>query len=361
MDNRWRSLATAENPLIHFISSCLARGSFAGAAALLCTPACAQTEESFDWDWRIYPQFTAEWTDTTDGISFGTDHIRARIEAASDRWLGAAQLDFGVDNPGDNKPGALANVVADVYVNYQATSTHVLRFGQYKTPIGMDYNIPLYRLDLTERGMEAGLVLNRDLGFMVSARDIGDGFGYDVGVFNPPGRSRATAYEESQVGEDNAVVARAHYDAGNWHAEFAHGVAPNAGGPISQDYRVSDFGFRYFGEGWNTKFEVVEGHHVRGISGFTERVYYMQGAYALNPRLELIVRHYAGTSELAGATTSLTNTYFGMTLKAFEHEHFEGRLQVNLIAVGGDETAYSGVRGRRSDALMVQFQLYADK
>jgi hypothetical protein len=100
---------------------------------------------------------------------------------------------------------------------------------------------------------------------------------------------------------------------------------------------------------------------VRGTSGFTERVYYIQGAYALNPRLELIVRHYAGTSELAEVTTNLTNTYFGMTLKAFEHEHFEGRLQVNLIAVGGDETAYSGVRGRRSDALMVQFQLYADK
>ncbi|MDX1563412.1 MAG: hypothetical protein R3305_10825, partial [Gammaproteobacteria bacterium] len=311
--------------------------------------------EPIETDWRAYAQLTAEHQDGDGGIDFGADRIRFRGDIRHGRLSGAVQLDLGVRNLGDSEPGSVANVINDLYLNYDIDGRHSVRFGEFKMPLGMDFNVSGGSLDITKRGIEAGLVLQRNLGLMMSGRNLGS-FGYDVGVFNIAGRSPATDYLESQEGDDNAFAVRGHFDRGNWHAELAVGQTPEAGGPGTADYEVADFGLRYMADGWNAKFEWIDGENVRGNSLREEDVFYVHGGYSLNPRLELVARHYEGESRIAGSATELGNTYLGITWQAHESERLYGRLQVNYVMASGDEAAYTGVRGFRDDAVLVQFQ-----
>jgi hypothetical protein len=329
------------------------------AATLACATAAGQPD--LDVTWLSFVQLTAEHANGASGVDFGTDRVRAKVEVSSARLTGGAMLDFGVSNLGDAPPGTLANVVADLYVDYRLGENHLLRFGQFKTPLGMDFNMSGHLLDLTKRGMEAGLVFNRDLGVMLNGQRGTSGFGYDIGVFNPPGRSGATSYLASQRGDDNAVVGRLRYDAAAWHAEVAYGESSAAGGPGTATYESTDAGFRYNGSNWNAKIEWIEGRGVRGDAGREETVYYLHGGYTVTPVMELVARHYSGRSDLAGTTTRLANTFLGVSARLFASARSNGRLQVNYVFAGADTGQYSGVSGYRDDSLLVQFQVYVEK
>lgn len=340
------------------------RGIIACAAVTLgvmAAPSEAPTQAGFDFTGRHYAQLTAEHIDgSDDGLAFGADRIRTRWEATRGPMTGGIMLDFGVPvDLGERQPGALANVIADLFFNYRPNATHVVRFGQFKTPLGMDFNVSGGNMDITKRGMEAGLVLARDLGVMLSGRRVVGGFGYDVGIFNPAGRSLATAHSENQVGSDKAPVVRLHYDATRWDAELAHGRSEQAGGGGTLDYVVSDLAFRFVGERWSAKFEWIEGRDIRGIGDWDERVFFVHGGYRLNPRLELVARYYDGKNTLAGSSTSLTNTYLALTSHLVDTGDFLVRLQVNYVLAGGDGAAYSGLRGFRDDAILMQLQVEA--
>jgi hypothetical protein len=314
-----------------------------------------------DVTWMSFAQLTAEHADGDGGVEFGRDRVRVKAEATAGRVTGGGVLDFGVRNLDANPPGTFANVVADLYVNYRPAEGHLLRIGQFKTPLGMDFNMPGHELDLTKRGMEAALVLNRDIGLMLAGR-LGDtAFGYDVGVFNPPGRSGATRYEAGQVGDENAAVGRIRYDAAPWHAELAYGESGAAGGSGSAPYEIIDAGLRYQGSNWNAKVEWLEGNGVHGVAGRAEAVYYVHGGYRLSPKLEVVARHYVGRSDDAGAVTRLTNTFLGATLQVFSTPRMNGRLQANYVLAGAHEAAYGGVGGYRGDTLLVQLQVYVEK
>lgn len=313
-------------------------------------------QEAVEFNWRAYAQLTAEKL-PGENLSFGADRIRVRAEAALREVAGGVMLDFGVDDLGDAEPGALANVVGDLYLNFRPSEQHLLRFGQFKTPLGMDFNVPGRSLDITKRGMEAGLVLNRDLGLMLSGRRIWRGLGYDVGLFNVAGRSAATAHVDAQVGNDHAPVLRLHYDADRWHLEIASGRSEAAGGPGTRDYEVGDVAISFRDRGWTLKAEWIEGRDIRGVADWNERVYYLHGAYRIRPALEILARHYAGESRLPSGATELRNTYLGLTALLQEHSRMTTRLQVNYVVAGGDEVTYTGLSSYRDDTLLVQLQV----
>lgn len=321
----------------------------------------AQPDDELQVDWLSFAQLTAEHLNGDGGLSFGSDRLRFRSEASYRRLAGVVQIDVGAGDLGDSQPGTFANLVTDLYVQYDLGGDHSLRFGQYKTPLGMDFNSSGSGLDITKRGMEAGLVLQRDVGIMVSARRLGGAFGYDVGYFNIAGRASATAYIDSQEGDDNAYAARGHYDMGRWHAELAYGETAHAGGPGTADYRVGDAAIGYSGDRWTAKAEWIDGRNVRGDATRDEDVYYVHGGYALNETFEVVARRYEGTSRIGGSTTDLSNTYLGFSWQPLVAERVNGRVQVNYVIAGGDEGAYTGVRGYRDDALLVQFQLHVEK
>lgn len=327
---------------------------------LACSIAAAADE--FEFSWFAFAQLTAEYFDqgADDGISFGADRIRVKGAVSKDALSAGLLLDFNAGDLDERRPGTLPNIIKDAYAAYALSEHHSVKFGQFKSPIGMDFNLPGQSLDITKRGMEAGLAFERDLGIMLSGRKLSERFGYDIGLFNPPGRSAATEFDSSQVGDDNAWAARALYDWSVWHVEAAFGLAENAGGAGTEDYRVVDLGVTYRLDRWTAKGEWIDGRNVRGQSDRDERVFYGHLGYRFRPRLEAVIRHYDGESSLAGSDTNLTNTYAGITY-VLPIEGLNGRIQVNYMRAGGDEALYTGVRGFRADTLFFQFQVLAQR
>lgn len=322
--------------------------------SLISAPLVLLAEESFDF--IAFAQFTAELPEENDRLSFGSDRLRLKATYETEKLTGRLHVDLNVDDFGTSPPGTLQNVIQDLWVRIPAIDGHTVTVGQFKTPLGMDFHRPADALLITKRGMEKPLVIERALGVMLSGSGPVVGLGYDVGVFNIAGRSGATAYEDNQNGDDNAWVGRVRYDFRDFHAEASYGHSANAGGPITADYAVYDVGFSYTGEKWTGVFEWIEGSDVLGVAGRDERVAYIHLGRRLSPRLELVARFYDGESEVDGTRSRLRNTYAGGNLRLFENSQSEGRLQLNYLFAGGDETAYTGVSGSRSDAILLQFQ-----
>ena len=303
-----------------------------------------------------FAQLTAEHVESDDGIAFGADRIRLRGVYEIQKFSVGLMLDLNAGDLDARAPGTLPNVIADAFVAYRFDSKHQLKLGQFKTPVGLDFNTSGQSLHITKRGMEAGLVLARDLGLMLSGRKIGAGFGYDVGMFNVAGRSLATEHLQDQVGDANAWAARVLYDTGPWHLQAAYGVSEEAGGTNSENYRVFNVSGSYTNGPWTAVLEWIDGDHVRGEIDRNERVAYAHLGYRVSPSVEFVARHYDGESRVSGLTTDLGNTFLGANVEIFKNENSEGRLQLNYLIIGGNAGAYTGVRAFRSDAVLIQFQ-----
>jgi hypothetical protein len=324
----------------------------------LALPLCAIAQDTPEFHWRAYAQLTAEHLGGIDDtFAFGADRIRPRFEVDAGRLAAVAQFDLAVKNPSDRHPGTLTNAIMDLNVAFGYAQKHGVVFGQFKTPLGMDYNVPAGALDITKRGLDLALVLNRAFGVMLSGKAGLEGLSYDIGLFNPAGLSPATQYVDEQVGQDTTPVARLRFDRANWHAELAHGIGENAGGPGTSDYAVTDLAMRYTADAWTFKSEWIDARNVRGDVNWDATMYYIHGSYRLSPMLELVARRYDGTSSTSGESTDLRNTFLGFTWHFGQYEKLDTRLQVNYVFAGGDLMAYTGVRGFRGDAVFVQLQV----
>lgn len=321
-------------------------------------PAIASAAE---WSPLGFAQLTAEAIDDADGIDFGADRVRAGARFTAGDFGGALVLDFNVSDAGDRTPGTLTNVVKDVFIDWRFRPGWKARVGQFKTPLGMDFNVPGSALDITKRGMERALVLERDPGAMLSARGLAAGLGFDLGVFNPAGRSAATAHTGAQEGESNAYVGRVLWDHDDLHAELAYGVSEEAGGPDTEDYAALDIGLRFQRDALTLKAEWLDGSDILGVSGQDERVVYAHAGYRLSPAVGLVLRHYDTRSDdAAGVETDLGNTYLGVNFYPSVDASLQMRVQINAVLESGDGTNFGGLAdgGRfRDDGVLVQLQV----
>ena len=304
-----------------------------------------------------FSQFTGEQLDApppneTDDFDLGFDRVRIGGKLGVGAAFAGFQLDFNAEPTRDRRTGSLPNVVQDLYAGWNFNRQHSVKIGQFKTPIGMDFNLPGRGLDITKRGLETALVLQRDLGLMFSGRNLAGGLGYDVGIFNPAGRSGAVFGVDGdpfdQEGEDFAAAGRLHYDPSEaLHFEAAYGTSRDAGGnDASDDYQVFDLAGRYRHGPFTFKGEYINGQNVRGVSNRDQKVYYVHGGWFLLPKLEAVIRHYDGETNAPTGNTDLRNTSL--------------RLQINYVDAGGDARNFTGVGGFRGDALLVQLQLSGD-
>ena len=268
--------------------------------------------------------------------------------------------------------------------------------GMIKTPSGMTFTTHSFNLDIAERShLDKGLVLERDFGILVSGRQIGGGdsprhmsgievgheqhggrgFGYDVGVFNPAGRSDAVVWDESLKGDALAYAGRLHYDLG-WplHFEASYGVSEQAGGAPdstgihSEDYSVFDTGINslLMDKNLNFKAEYIYGQNIRGIDGWDQSTLSVMAGYMLSPTLEGVVKLYAANAEKADVETSLMNIYFGVNffldpLKLGDPYLLQRhRIQLNYVLVDGDGEGsaqlFNGLGGHTDDSWILQWQ-----
>ena len=330
--------------------------------------------------WFGFGQITADMGDGSDrknswfdangepagGAVFGADRVRIGFKVKDGNVFGKLQVDFNKTDSGA-KPGSLPQIIKDIEAGYKFSNAASIKAGQFKTPVGMDFNVSGKKLDITKRGMEKGLVLERTAGVMLSGRKIANGFGYDLFYGNVSGRGKASATNNgASVGNDSTIAARVMYDMGKMmHVELGYGVESNSNSAVgADDYTVMDLGFRMKMAAMTIKFEYIDGTSVQGVKDQDETAWYGHFGYNLNKTTELVVRHYQADADATnGTSTSLTNTYLGANFFLGSNKT-NGRVQVNYVIAGGDSYTTSGTnyagkaaKGYIDDTLLAQYQI----
>ncbi|MGV6817871.1 MAG: porin [Thiotrichales bacterium] len=329
--------------------------------------------------WFGFTQITAQQHDAngSGNLVFGADRARIgfKLKDKKNPVYGGVQIDFNRGDISAKREGTLPEIIKDAYGGYVFKDYLYLKAGQFKSPIGMDFNISGKKLDITTRSMEKDLVLERAAGVMFSGHKISGGWGYDLFYGNAAGRSGAVAYNGGESGEANSYALRVKYDLARLiHVEAAYGVSEEAGGvndPATQanenteDYKVFDVAAAYNRGPLNVKAEYISGTNYKGMKDSNRAVFYVHSGYKVTSKVELVIRHYQGTYENTLTKADLSNTFLGATLFTGSNR-FNGRLQINYVIAEGDIDILKenfGFRDRRAsqgfleNALLAQYQI----
>ncbi|NOZ37100.1 MAG: hypothetical protein GXP11_03335 [Gammaproteobacteria bacterium] len=342
------------------IALAVAASVTAGLAAPLAASAAVESK------WFGFTQITAESKSQdkpNDGFVFGADRVRIGYKLKDGNVFGKLQIDFNKATSNGvsgskvvNKNGVLPEIIKDAVVGYKFSNASKVSLGQFKTPLGMDFNTSGKKLDITKRGMEKKLVLERAAGVMLSGRRIAGGFGYDIFYGNPAGRASAVG-TNGTVGKDHTTVARVSYDMGKlMHVELATGKSTVNGGT---DYKATDFAMAYKRGPMTGKFEYIVGKGAKNQASAKETVWLLHYGYRFNKKFEGVVRYYDAKDD--ATNLKLTNMYIGANIFLGSNKT-NGRLQLNYVLVGGDKmgsaNVYSGTaKGYTDSAILVQYQV----
>lgn len=356
-------------------------------------------------------------TGDENSISFHAQRLRLGWKYSAGKVRSKVFIDFNKDSAANSTTdiGGASGIgvpdnIKDAFVAYAYDKALIPKLGVIKMPHGMGFTIPGWNLDVTERGFDKKLVLERNLGVMISGRDLGlgnngkvngyemgherpwKGFGYDLMIANQAGRSASVT--NAKEGNGNAYAARVMFD---WteliHVEASYALSENAGGIKGQkpytfdketgaidvttvlaadteDYSSFDVGLdSHFLDGGNVKVEYIEGHNIKGIKDYDESALTIMGQYAINRYVEPTIKYLQGSAQKGANadTTDLSNTYVGVNLYI---DPFDGKMDrmskrkrnahkvaLNYIYASGDKERWSGLGGYKDDAWIVQYQI----
>ncbi|EDZ61956.1 hypothetical protein SMGD1_0057 [Sulfurimonas gotlandica GD1] len=338
-------------------------------------------------------------------VAFRAQRIRLGWNYVAGKAFAKVFLDFNQKNdPGDagsdaTDGAAMPGMIKDAFVGYLADDAFFVKLGLMKMPNGMSFTMPGWNLDITERGLDKSLAMERNTGLMISGRDIGFGnngkvngfemgherpwigFGYDIMVANQA--SRSAAANSIEFG-GNAYAVRGMFDyTEKLHIEASYAVSENADGlnaltTNGEDYSNYNIGIDSNLQELSLKAEYFDAHNITGIKNYDEQVWTATAGYLVTPTLELVGKHMQGTAKNpASATNSksseLGNTYLGFNF--FINPPYEGfsrmekrnrnqhKIAFNYIVASGNgatEVAadkWSGLSGYRADAFIAQYQI----
>ncbi|WP_457744938.1 porin [Sulfurimonas sp.] len=355
--------------------------------------------------------------DNDSAVSFHAQRIRLGWKYSAGKVRSKVFLDFNQDSAANKTTDAggasgigVPDNIKDAFIAYRFDKAFIPKMGVIKMPHGMGFTMPGWNLDIAERGFDKKLVLERNMGLMISGRDIGfgnyakvsgyemgherpwKGFGYDVMIANQAGRSAAVI--NAKEGNGNSYAARVMFD---WteliHVEASYALSENAGGvkgqttykydPVTgttpgtvlaadtEDYTSYDIGLdSNFLNGGNFKAEYISGHNVRGIKDSDETALSFTAQYAINNMFEPTVKMIRG-SETSGTnadTHNLVNTYFGLNIfispfndkmnRSSKRSRNAQKVVLNYIMASGDTDTWKPTAGGgyRANAWIMQWQ-----
>ncbi|MGB5965017.1 MAG: hypothetical protein WBG65_05740, partial [Sulfurimonadaceae bacterium] len=332
--------------------------------------------------------------DTQDAsVKFGAQRIRLGWNYTAGKVRGKVFLDFNQPHT-DSSGVGMPNMIKDAFVSYVQDDALVLKVGLIKMPHGMSFTIPGWNLDIVERGFDKQLAMERNVGIMLSGRDmfLGNngkvngfemgherpwkGFGYDIMIGNQAGRSGAVT--AAKPGDANSYVGRVMFDYTEMlHTELSYAISENAGGldktagaADQEDYKSLNFGIdSHFLDGANAKFEYFDSENLQGVKGWDESTMAFTGTYAINKYFEPAVKHIQGSAEKGGVSTKLGNTYVGLNLyispfddkmdRSSKRKRNAHRMQFDYVIASGDTDGavqWNGLKGYKADGFLCQYQ-----
>ncbi|WP_226960581.1 porin [Sulfurimonas paralvinellae] len=336
-------------------------------------------------------------TNSGSDINFRAQRIRLGWKYVAGNVRGKVFLDFnqGHDSQGATDGAAVPKMIKDAFIAYKFNNAFIPKLGVIKMPNGMGFTMPGWNLDIAERGFDKALVLERNMGLMISGRGIGfsgnkvngfemgherpwKGFGYDVMVANQANRSKAVKKTSGMGGNSYAVRGMFDYTE-KFHIEASYAVSENAAGYVAtgatsadnQDYSNINVGIDSNLGKLSLKAEYFDASNVQGIKNWDENVYTATAGYFVTPAVEAVVKHMQGTSDKPGvSSTDLGNTYLGLNIfmsmpysdfsrkaKRTRNQH---KIVLNYIVASGDtdgsSNPWNGLSGYKDDAFIAQYQ-----
>ena len=325
-------------------------------------------------------------------VAFGAQRIRLGWKYVAGKVRGKVFLDFNQNHDDNTKTGdgaAMPSMIKDAFITYLADPAFAVKLGLIKMPNGMSFTMPGWNLDITERGFDKQLVLERNTGLMISGRGIGfegnkvdgfemgherpwKGFGYDVMIANQANRSKAAS---STKNGGNSYALRAMFDyTESLHLEASYALSENAAGPSGvtggEDYSNINLGVDSNLGALSLKAEYFNATNIKGTKDFDEQVVTATVGYFVTDSLELVTKAMSGSAEGNGADTDLTNTYLGFNYflsspsKELTRKAKRGRNQhkvvFNYVVATGDTAGtanvWNGLGGYTDDAFIAQYQ-----
>lgn len=328
-------------------------------------------------------------------LGFRAQRIRLGWKYVAGKVRGKVFIDFNQksQDPSATNGASVPNYIKDAFVAYKFNNAFIPKLGVIKMPNGMGFTMPGWNLDIAERGFDKSLVLERNLGFMISGRGIGfagnkvngfemghdrpwKGFGYDVMIANQASRSKAA--KSSKMG-GNSYAVRGMFDyTEKIHVEASYAKSENADGLDNTatngvDYSNINVGIDSNLQKLSLKAEYTTAHNILGIQDYDEDTYTATAAYFVMPNLELVAKTIQGSAQKGtnAPTTKLGNTYLGFNLfisqpySDFSRKSKKARNQQKVVfnyilASGNGATEgagkWTGLGGYRDDAFIVQYQ-----
>jgi len=328
-------------------------------------------------------------------LAFRAQRIRLGWKYVAGKVRGKVFLDFNQNHssPGATNGAAVPKMIKDAFIAYKVDNAFIPKLGVIKMPNGMGFTMPGWNLDIAERGFDKSLVLERNMGLMVSGRGIGwkgnkvngfemgherpwKGFGYDVMVANQASRSQAAS--SSKMG-GNSYAVRGMFDyTEKLHFEASYAMSENADGNASNFANSEDYSNINLGVDSNLgklslKAEYTTAHNIKGLKDYDEQTFTATAGYFVMTNLELVAKTIQGSAQKGAnaTTTKLGNTYIGFNLflsqphSDFSRKSKRGRNQQKVVfnyiatnGAGASEGAdrWSGLSGYRANAFIAQYQ-----
>ncbi len=328
-------------------------------------------------------------------VAFRAQRIRLGWKYVAGNVRGKVFLDFNQahSSQGATDGAAVPKMIKDAFIAYKFNNAFIPKLGVIKMPNGMGFTMPGWNLDIAERGFDKSLVLERNMGLMISGRGIGwagnkvngfemgherpwKGFGYDVMVANQANRSGAAS--SSAMG-GNSYAVRGMFDyTEKFHVEASYAKSENADGNASnfansEDYSNVNVGIDSNLGRLSLKAEYTTAHNIKGKKDYDEDTYTATVGYFVMPNLELVAKTIQGSAQknATAPTTKLGNTYLGFNLflsqpysdfsrkaKRARNQH---KIVFNYIATNGSGATegtnkWTGLSGYRADAFIAQYQ-----
>ena len=330
-------------------------------------------------------------------LAFRAQRIRLGWKYVAGKVRGKVFLDFNQNHssPGATNGAAVPKMIKDAFIAYKVDNAFIPKLGVIKMPNGMGFTMPGWNLDIAERGFDKSLVLERNMGLMVSGRGIGfkgnkvngfemgherpwKGFGYDVMVANQASRSSAAG--SSKMG-GNAYALRGMFDyTEKLHFEASYALSENAGGfnaldaalaanaGKNENYSNINLGVDSNLEKLSLKAEYTTAHNIKGLKDYDEQTFTATAGYFVMPNFELVAKTIQGSAQKGAnaTTTTLGNTYLGFNLFLSQpHSDFsrkskrmrnQQKVVFNYIAINKGNDKWTGLSGYRANAFIAQYQ-----
>ncbi|MHB8564057.1 MAG: porin, partial [Acidiferrobacteraceae bacterium] len=276
------------------------------------------------------------------GMGFNLNRIRLGVKGNATSDISYLfQYSFDKGNSGE---------IRDAAVGLNMLPFAELEVGQFKTPVGQEFQVSGAKLQFINRNMGTNLLPQRDIGLMVHNKN-GSGYGlnYALGLFNNANNQDklvGSAYQyvpqplASNVPGKYLVAARVGYGMGkmmNFEVSGDEQAVNNTASPGSpSDILTWDAGLAGNMAGAEYGMEYVRTIHPYLVTAFLPSPvndWYVYAGYKLMRRIEPVVRF-----DRLNADGSIDNTTLGVNYDFTTRKAYPTKLQVNYIIPSSNKT-----------------------